>query len=58
MVFSSVVFLTFFLPVFLILYYLTPSRWRSLVILFGSYLFYAWWRIDFVILFGVVTLFN
>ena len=58
MVFSSIVFLTVFLPLFLSIYYLTPSRWRSLVILLGSYLFYAWWRIDFVVLFGVVTFFN
>lgn len=58
MVFSSIVFLTIFLPAFLAIYYLTPNRWRSLVILLGSYAFYAWWRIDFVILFGVVTFFN
>jgi alginate O-acetyltransferase complex protein AlgI len=58
MVFSSVVFLCFFLPVFLGIYYLTPNRWRSLVILLGSYLFYAWWRVDFVILFGIVTFFS
>lgn len=58
MVFSSVIFLTLFLPLFLAIYYLTPLRWRSLVILVGSYLFYAWWRVDFVILFGVVTFFN
>ncbi len=58
MVFSSIVFLTLFLPAFLGIYYLTPMRWRSLIILLGSYLFYAWWRIDFVILFAIITFFN
>lgn len=58
MVFSSVIFLTVFLPLFLAIYYLTPHRWKSLIILLGSYFFYAWWRVDFVLLFGVVTVFN
>ena len=58
MVFSSSIFLMAFLPLFLAIYYMTPFRWRSLVILLGSYVFYAWWRVDFVLLFGVVTLFN
>lgn len=58
MVFSSAAFLTLFLPLFLGIYYLTPPRWRSLVIVLGSYTFYAWWRVDFVLLFGGVTLFN
>ena len=57
MVFSSTIFLSLFLPVFLIIYYLTPFKYRSRVILIGSYTFYAWWRIDFVALFAVVTYF-
>lgn len=58
MVFSSTIFLFIFLPIFLGIYYLTPFRWRSLVILVGSYSFYAWWRVDFLLLFVVVTLWN
>ena len=50
MVFSSNIFLFLFLPAFLGLYYLTPFRHRSLVILIGSYAFYAWWRVDFLLL--------
>lgn len=57
MVFSSTIFLSLFLPLFLSIYYLTPFRYRSRVILAGSYLFYGWWRIDFVALFAVVTFF-
>ena len=57
MVFSSSIFLSLFLPLFLTLYYLTPPSWRSRVILIGSYTFYAWWRVDFVVLFAGVTYF-
>ncbi len=48
MVFSSEIFLFMYLPCFLIAYYLTPPRFRSLTILIGSYIFYAWWRVDFL----------
>jgi len=58
MVFSSNIFLFLFLPAFLGVYYLTPFRYRSLVILLGSYGFYAWWRVDFLLLFIAVTLWN
>ena len=53
MVFSSESFLFIFLPAFLIAYYLTPLRFRSMTILGGSYAFYGWWRLDFLaLLFG------
>ena len=52
------VFLLVFLPLFLAVYYLTPMRWRSVVILLGSYAFYAWWRVDFLSLFIAATLWN
>ncbi|MBT1445097.1 membrane-bound O-acyltransferase family protein [Shewanella sp. JM162201] len=58
MVFSSNVFLFLFLPAFLALYYAVGSAWRSLVIVLGSYLFYAWWRPDFLLLFVAITLWN
>src|SRR5690242_17653452 len=60
MVFSSNIFLFLFLPAFLAIYYLTPNRarLRNWVVLIGSYLFYAWWRIDFLLLFAAVTLWN
>jgi alginate O-acetyltransferase complex protein AlgI len=50
MVFSSNLFLFAFLPVFLVCYFLTPSRFKSALILFFSYGFYAWWRPDFLLL--------
>lgn len=58
MVFSSTIFLFIFLPLFLAIYYVVPKHARSIVILTASYIFYAWWRIDFVLLFICVTLFN
>jgi len=58
MVFSSSIFLFLFLPAFLLFYYLTPFRYRSVTIIVGSYLFYAWWRVDFVLLFALVTVSN
>ncbi|MDC0738705.1 MBOAT family protein [Cognatishimia sp. SS12] len=57
MVFSSESFLFLFLPVFMAVYYATPQRWRSYPILLGSYVFYAWWRIDFLGLLVLTTLF-
>jgi len=60
MVFSSNIFLFLFLPLFLAVYYLTPDRLRlrNWVVLIASYIFYAWWRIDFLLLFAGVTLWN
>ena len=56
MVFSSNIFLFAFLPLFLVCYYLTPWRAKSGLILAFSYLFYAWWRPDFLGLLIGVTL--
>ena len=42
MVFSSLLFLFLFLPLFLVAYYLTPSRFRNMTALAGSLVFYMW----------------
>lgn len=55
MVFSSNIFLFAFLPLFLVCYYLTPWRAKSALILVLSYVFYAWWRPDFMGLLVGVT---
>lgn len=41
MVFSSIEFLLGFLPVFLILYWMTPKKLKNVVLLSGSLIFYA-----------------
>ena len=42
MVFSSIIFLVYFLPVFLLVYTLTSGAWKNAVILAFSVFFYAW----------------
>ncbi|MBP7506183.1 MAG: MBOAT family protein [Prolixibacteraceae bacterium] len=52
MVFSSIVFLLYFLPAFLITYYIVDKKYKNIVILLFSILFYSWGapRFIFVIL--------
>ena len=42
MVFSSIPFLCYFLPVFLIVYFLVPKKAKNFVLLLFSLVFYAW----------------
>lgn len=42
MVFSSLLFLFVFLPLFLICYWIVPKQFRNLVLFISSLLFYAW----------------
>jgi alginate O-acetyltransferase complex protein AlgI len=58
MLFSSNIFIFGFLPLFLAAYYMTPSRWRSLTIVAGSWVFYGWWRLDFLLLYALVTVWS
>jgi alginate O-acetyltransferase complex protein AlgI len=48
MVFSSIVFLLGFLPVFLITYYLVPKKFKNLTILLFSIFFYSWGAPKFI----------
>lgn len=50
MVFSSVVFLFRFLPVFFICYYLVPGRMKNFILLLGSLFFYAWGEPAYILL--------
>jgi alginate O-acetyltransferase complex protein AlgI len=49
-VFASFVFLFWFLPAFLPLYFGTPVRARNLALTLGSFVFYGWWRPHYVLL--------
>ena len=42
MLFSSMVFIFVFLPIVAILYYISPRRFRNLILLVSSIIFYAW----------------
>ncbi|HEX8656786.1 MAG TPA: MBOAT family protein, partial [Hymenobacter sp.] len=51
MVFSSTLFLFYFLPGFLLVYYAAPARWKNAVALVASLGFYAWGGLNFLALF-------
>ena len=51
MVFSSTLFLFYFLPGFLLLYYAVPARFKNAVALGASIGFYAWGGLNFLALF-------
>jgi alginate O-acetyltransferase complex protein AlgI len=55
MVFTTHIFLFYFLPAVLLIYYLLPSRWRNLFLTLASYVFYGWWEPWFVILMLIST---
>ena len=40
MVFSSITFLFYFLPIVLIIYYLIPNKYKNIVLLISSFIFY------------------
>jgi alginate O-acetyltransferase complex protein AlgI len=50
MVFSSHIFIFYFLPVSLLLYYIVPRRAQHLLLIFVSYVFYGWANPLFVLL--------
>ncbi len=50
MVFSSVMFLFRFLPIFIICYYLVPQRMKNFILFVGSLFFYAWGEPVYVLL--------
>lgn len=50
MVFSSITFLYYFLPVVLLLYLVMPRQWKNGILLVSSLFFYAWGGISFTIL--------
>ena len=58
MVFSSTLFLFYFLPAFLLVYWLVPYRAKNAVALLASVLFYAWGGLDFLGLFLASVLAN
>jgi len=49
-VFASPTFLFLFLPLYFLVYYGTPPRIRYVWVLLASWLFYGWWRLDFLVL--------
>ena len=58
MVFSSNIFLFFFLPAVLLLYYLSPRRWRNPLLFLLSLVFYGWGEPVYVLLMIAVIVLN
>ena len=61
MIFSSIPFLFFFFPIFLLLYYLVPFKYKNLILLIFSLIFYAWGEPIYILLMifsSVVDYFN
>ena len=56
MVFSSLLFMFIFLPIFFVIYYVSPKGIRNLVLLIASLIFYAWGEpiYIFIMLFSTV----
>ena len=50
MLFSSNVFLFFYIPIVLGLYYLVPRAWRNVVLFLVSLFFYGWGEPVYVLL--------
>ena len=58
MVFSSIAFLFYFLPVFLLIYYLVPAKWENPTLLLASLVFYAYGAPGFLPVFIVMMVLN
>ena len=58
MIFSSHIFLLYFLPLFLLAYFLVPPKGRNIVLLLASIVFYAWGAPDFILILLASTVAN
>ena len=58
MLFSSQVFLYFFLPITLIVYYLSPKKIRNFILLIASLIFYAWGEPVYILIMLFSTVFD
>ncbi|MEF2245732.1 MBOAT family O-acyltransferase [Paenibacillus sp. IITD108] len=58
MVFSSVIFLFYFLPLVLILYFSVPFKFKNVILLIFSLVFYAWGEPRYVLLMIISIMMN
>lgn len=42
MIFSSIIFLFYFLPIILLIYYIAPTKYKNFIFLIASLFFYSW----------------
>ena len=50
MIFSSITFLFYFLPIMFFLYYIVPFKYKNIILLLSSLFFYAWGEPKYVLL--------
>lgn len=58
MIFSSLLFLFWFIPIFFIIYYICPAKARNFVLFLGSIVFYGWGEPKFLILLFISIVVN
>ena len=58
MVFSSITFIYYFLPIMLLAYYITPNKYKNITLVIGSLLFYVYGAGYFVFLLLALCIFN
>ena len=58
MIFSSLIFIFIFLPITILIYYISPKRWKNLILLIGSLIFYSWGEPVYIFLMIFSTIFN
>ena len=58
MVFSSLLFLFWFIPVFFAVYYIVPAKFRNTALFAGSIVFYAWGEPSYLILIFISIIVN
>jgi alginate O-acetyltransferase complex protein AlgI len=55
MVFSGIIFLTFFFPIFLLTYHFAAEKYKNWTVLFASLIFYAWGAPKFIYILLPIT---
>ena len=58
MIFSSLLFLFWFLPIFFFIYYIVPFKAKNVVLLLGSMIFYSWGEPKYMLLLILSILVN
>lgn len=58
MIFSSITFIFWFIPIFFAAYYVVPQKFRNTVLFLGSIVFYAWGEPKYLILIFISILAN
>ena len=56
MVFSSLVFIYFFLPIVMLLYFVLSDKWRNVLIFVSGFIFYAWGEPKYIVIMLLSTL--